>query len=327
MKKFAKIMGYLLLFSLIGSITTVVALTVVDDYIFSLNQTSAIESNASNIINEAHSIRAKTVIDLDDNIENLQFSYNNKYFAYLKNNNVFIKNVKDGSDYSIIDEEQDICYFNLLYDKNLLIYITAEKRSGNVTRLVINTYDIDSKRKVEYNKFNITNFSRVKDMNMSPIINIIYINIETKTLTSTNNTIYQIDLFNSLYVVRSGKIYDRMIMLQTLNKVYYEDQNSNIYSSKGTLNIFKNKVELIGIDTDDNIYFLQKDDTRAIVYKVKNDKIVDTIELSDSDIVKTYTNNIGTYIVYPTYVINVAAKDPYERIARLTSYVEFLAKR
>ncbi len=324
MKKAIKIFGYLFLFAIIGTIITIVSLTVVDNYIYSLNQTSAVDSILSSNSNEGSSIKSVSSISLENNIKYLQFSYNNKYYAFLKDKKVYINNTKDGSEHSVISEDEEICYFNLLYDKNLIIYITAEPRKNNITRLVINTYDIESGRKIEYNKFNITNFSSIKDMNMSPIINIIYINIETKTLTTTNNTIYSIDLFNSMYQVRSGRIYDRMIMLQTKDRVYYEDTNSNIYSSGGNVPLFKNKVELIGIDSDDNIYFIQKD-TKSVVYKVKNNKIVDTIKLSDSDVVKTYTNNVGTYIVYPTYVINVAAKDPYKRIARLTSYVEFLA--
>ena len=80
---------------------------------------------------------------------------------------------------------------------------------------------------------------------------------------------------------------------------------------------------MIGIDYDDNMYFLTTDN--KIVYKVNNNKIIDTIELSDTDVVTTYTNNVGTYIIYPTYVINVSAKDPYRRISRMSEYVRFEA--
>ena len=322
MKKVGKILGYLILFIATGTLFTFLSLTVVDDYIYSLSQTSAVASTYVSSNNTKESIMSNSVT-LEEDITNLQFAYNNKYFAYLKDDKVHIKNA-DGSDYDIIEEEEQICYFNLLYDKNLIVYITSEETSSTNTRLVINKYDIETKRKVVYNKFYVQNFSRIKEMNMSPIINIIYINVETKSLTYTNNTIYTIDLFNTLYIVKSGKIYDRMIMLQTKDIVYYEDTNSNIYSSKkGLLSLFKTKVELIGIDLDDNLYFMQKD-TKSIVYKVKNDKIVDTIKLSDSDVVTTYTNNFNTYVVYPTYVINVSAKDPYKRIARFTNFVEFL---
>ena len=68
-------------------------------------------------------------------------------------------------------------------------------------------------------------------------------------------------------------------------------------------------------------------ETNAEVYVVKgsNRNIVDTIKLTDTDIVKTYTNNVGVYLVYPTYVVNVASDTPYEMIGRLSKYVEFEA--
>ena len=318
-----KIFIYILLFAAVGTIVTFVGLTLVDDFIYSLSQTSAIVTTPVASSGDSE-FKEDTKLKIEDGAQYVQYSFNNKYYSYLKDSKVYINNVSDGKQYSVIEEEDPICYYNLLYDKNLIIYITAKQTTTTRTKLVINTYDIESQRKVEYNSFNVNNFSCVKDMNMSPIINIIYINIETKTLTSTNNTIYRVDLFNSMSQVRSGTIFEKMIMLQHKDRVYYEDTKSNIYTTGGRLSLFKTKVELIGIDLDDNLYFMDKD-TKSIVYKVNNNKIVDTIKLSDTDVVKTYTNNIGTYIVYPTYVIEVSGNDPYRRIARLSKYVEFEA--
>ena len=81
---------------------------------------------------------------------------------------------------------------------------------------------------------------------------------------------------------------------------------------------------MIGIDYDDNLYFIDTK-TKNKVYKVNNNRIVDTIELSDSDLVTTYSNNYGVYLVYPTYVLNVSAEDPYKRIGRFSKYVKFEA--
>ena len=163
-------------------------------------------------------------------------------------------------------------------------------------------------------------------MNMSPVVNILYINVETKSGTYTNNIIYRIDLFNSMSRVKSGIIINEMIMLQHKDRIYYEDEDSNIYRGNSRIRIFDEDVVLIGIDYDDNLYFISKEE-KNVVYKVKNDKIVDTIELSDTNLVKTYTNNVGVYIVYPNYVINVASEEPYKRLGKLSSYVEFLAIR
>lgn len=317
-----KVLVYLLIFIAIGTLITVVSLRLIDDFLYSMNQSSTFVAQEEGKKNE-NSIMASNKISIEENATNLQYAYNNKYYAYLKDSKVYINNVKDGSNYSVIEEEESICYYNLLYDKNLIIYITAEETSKTNTRLVINTYDIESERKNTYNKFNITNFISIKDMNMSPIINIIYINIETKSGTKERNSIYRVDLFNSMSQVKYGTVFEKMIMLQHKDRVYYQDTDNNIYYGSTKLYIFDTDVNMIGIDLDDNLYFLSVDN--KYVYKVKNNKIVDTIELSDTDVVTTYTNNIGTYIIYPTYIIDVSAKDPYRRIARMSEYVRFEA--
>lgn len=317
-----KVLTYLVVFFAIGTLVTVVSLSVLDNFLYSMSQSTTFVSQDEK--SKSENIIEGNKIKIEDGATNLQYSFNNKYYTYLKDSKIYINNVKDGENFAIIEEDKAICYYNLLYDKNLIIYLTAEQTTKTNTRLVINTYDIASKRKSTYNKFNVTNFSCVKDMNMSPIINIIYINIETKNSNDKeNNTIYRVDLFNSMSQVKSGTIFKKMIMLQHKDRVYYEDEKNNIYSGSTKLNIFKKDVKMIGIDYDDNLYFLTEDN--QTVYKVKDNKILRTIDLQDTNIVTTYTNNIGTYIIYSTHVIDVSSKEPLKRISRMSEYVKFEA--
>lgn len=318
MKKF---LTYLVIFILIGTMITVVSMTLLDNFIYSLTQSSSIDTATST--NKKNEIKEITKLKIEDGATSLQFSYNNKYYSYLKDSKIYINNVSDGKNVDIIEETEPICYYNLLYDKNLILYFT-ETKSTNSSKLQLKTYEINSKKKMEYNKFTVNNFSSIKDMNMSPIINIIYINVETKTNKVTNNIIYKLDLFNNMSQVKSGILINKMIMLQHKDKIYYEDSKSNIYSGGEVLSLFKEKVDILGIDYDDNIYFISRDNKNK-VYKVLNNKIVDTIELSDTDLVSTYANNEGVYLIYPTYVINVASDDPYKRIGKISKYVEFQA--
>ena len=55
----------------------------------------------------------------------------------------------------------------------------VEDTSGSYTTLTLRTFEIATQRTTDYNDFNVTNFSRIKDITMSPLINIIYINVET----------------------------------------------------------------------------------------------------------------------------------------------------
>lgn len=319
---FTRFLKYVMSFVIIGTLITVPLLMYVDNFIYKISQ-SSINSNSIRTPKGSEIANALN-ITLDSDATDLQVSYNNKYYTYLKDSKIYINSLETGENIHIIEEEYPICYYNLLYDKNMIMYfVRYDGRSAST--LTLNTYEIDSERQAEYNSFTVYNFSRIKDMSMSPLINIIYINVETKTQYASNNIIYKIDLFNNMSQVKSGVIIDKMFMLQHKDRIYYEDKNYNIYSGGYyTLNLFKDDVTIIGLDEDDNLYFLNNE-TKNKVYVVNSNKLIDTIELSDTDIVDTYTNYQGVYLVYPTYILNVAGKDPYKRIGKLSKYVKFEA--
>lgn len=315
MKNFFKKIG---IFAVIGIMITIPALVLLDKFIYSMGQSSSI-SSSSNIGNDK-----SDSFSIPDNVEDVQYSFDNKYYTFLKDEKIYIYSSETDEEIKVIEEEDPICYSNLLYDKNLIIYFTKYETAYNGTQLLLKTYEIDTERDSEYNTINVANFSRVKDMSMSPIINIIYVNIETKSTLYTNNLIYRIDLFNSIANIKSGVIMDKMIMRQQIDRVYYQDEDSNIYIGSLRLNIFGEKVDMIGIDKNDNVYFISKND-KDVVYKVKGSVIVDEIELTDTDLVTTYTNYEGVYLVYPNYIIEVSSDTPYRRIGRTSKYFTFEA--
>lgn len=300
----------------IGTIVTVVALYLVERYVISLSGADVNENKKEN------KEKGVKTINISKNAKDIQYSYDNKYYTYLFDSKVYIGSLESGEIIDTIEESNPICYFDLLYDKNLILYFT-KTNNGTSATLKLTTYDIGTKRKIEYNKFTVKNFSRIKNMDMSPVINMIYINVEQKTGNSTNNIIYKINLFNTMSQIKSGLIVDRMIMLQQTDRVYYEDSNSNIYYSNSKLGIFKEKVNMIGIDTEDILYFISQDNSK--VYKVKNNKITDTIELKDKDVKSTYYNNERVFVIYSDYVIEVSSDKPLESIGKIPNNVSFEA--
>ncbi len=300
----------------IGTIVTVVALYLVERYVISLSGADVNENKKEN------KEKGVKTINISKNAKDIQYSYDNKYYTYLFDSKVYIGSIESGEIIDTIEESNPICYFDLLYDKNLILYFT-KTNNGTSATLKLTTYDIGTKRKIEYNTFTVKNFSRIKNMDMSPVINMIYINVEQKTGNSTNNIIYKINLFNTMSQIKSGLIVDRMIMLQQTDRVYYEDSNSNIYYSNSKLGIFKEKVNMIGIDTEDILYFISQDNSK--VYKVKNNKITDTIELKDKDVKSTYYNNERVFVIYSDYVIEVSSDKPLESIGKIPNNVSFEA--
>ena len=300
----------------IGTIVTVVALYLVERYVISLSGADVNENKKEN------KEKGVKTINISKNAKDIQYSYDNKYYTYLFDSKVYIGSLESGEIIDTIEESNPICYFDLLYDKNLILYFT-KTNNGTSATLKLTTYDIGTKRKIEYNTFTVKNFSKIKNMDMSPVINMIYINVEQKTGNSTNNIIYKINLFNTMSQIKSGLIVDRMIMLQQTDRVYYEDSNSNIYYSNSKLGIFKEKVNMIGIDTEDILYFISQDNSK--VYKVKNNKITDTIELKDKDVKSTYYNNERVFVIYSDYVIEVSSDKPLESIGKIPNNVSFEA--
>lgn len=326
-KKHSRLLGgmkYCLGFAIIGTLIAVPILMYIERFMYSLSQSSInISSNISSNKNGTQ-ISSTSNIQLDKDAASVQYSYNNKYYTYLKDSKIYINSLETGENVDIIEEELPICYYNLLYDKNMILYFTEEE-GRYASTLTLKTYEIDTQRTGDYNDFTVYNFSCIKDLCMSPIINIIFINVETKTQYATNNVIYRIDLFNNMTQVKSGLIIDQMYMLQRKERIYYEDSKANIhYGSYSYLDIFDEDVTMIGIDEDENLYFIAKKNQDK-VYVVNSNKIVDTIELSDEDLVETYTNYQGVYLIYPNYIMEVSGKDPYKRIGKLSKYVTFEA--
>lgn len=315
----------------VGTLITFGTLKLVDGYLYKITQSSYLEVDTYRTSGEVE-LKSEDIITIPENATQLQFSYNNKYYAYLEDGSLHINTIEDKKEYTVITEDNPICYYYMLYDKNLIMYF-IEDTSGIYTTLTLRTYEIATKRTTDYNDIDVTNFSRIKDITMSPLVNIIYINVETKSAVSTNNIVYKIDLFNSMSQVRSGSIISKIRMLQHVDRLYYGDTKGGVYTSGAAVNYLFGyaDVELIGINSnlesaDDNekLYYLDTE-TNDKVYVVSGSRLIDTIYLSDSDLVTTYNEYGDVYLIYPTYILNITGKNPYKRIAKLSKYVTFEA--
>ncbi|MBO5477487.1 MAG: hypothetical protein J6A15_07040 [Clostridia bacterium] len=326
-----KVLKTLIICIVLGTGITFGVLHLADGYLYKLTQSSYLEVETYRTNNQAE-IKSTDLISIPENAEQLQFSYNNKYYAYLEDGSIHINTTEDKAEYHVIKEENPICYYYILYDKNLMIYF-IEDESGSYTTLSLRTFEMTTKRTTEYNDISVYNFSKVKDITFSPLVNIFYINIETKTGVTTNNVVYRIDLFNSITRVRSGSILNKIRMLQHTDKLYYEDTDGGVYSSGASVNYLFNyaDVELIGIDSklasadDVEKLYLLNTETYDRVYVVGGGRLLDTIMLSDTDVVTSYNEYNDVYLIYPTYILNLSGENPYKRVAKLSKYVTFEA--
>lgn len=314
-----RIMTHIFIYMAIGALITVIGLAIADNFVYSLNNSSITSQDADSLQNTNNS--NNNTIKLDSGATLAQYSYNNKYYTYLEEGKIYIKDIKTGVLVDTIEETNPICFYNLLYDKNLIIYFT-EKKTGTSSKLTLETYEISSKNKIKHDNFTVNNFVQIKELEGSPVINIMYINIETKSGTKVSNVVYRIDLFKGMSKVLSGKIISKLVMLKQKDKLYYEDEKGDIYNSGSKLSIFKEKVDLIGLDLNDILYFISTNKDK--VYKVQNGKIIQTIDLADTGVVDWYSDNTNIYLIYPTYIVNIASTDTTKKLIKLSNYVNFV---
>lgn len=323
MKKF---FIYLTSYIMIGTIITIAVLLIVDSCIYNISNETVYVSSSNTYTKTTKSATNKYLkIKLSDaiNYNNIDISYDNKYYIYIKDNKVYINELEKNTNIRVISSDHNIVYAKLLYDKNRIMYFTEEKKN-NSSKLRLYSYEISSGVTTDFNTFNVSNFDKVIEVYSSPVINILYIDINTKD--SSNNDyrlLYRIDLFNSMYVYARGINIQKCYMLQRKDRLYYEDNKGNIYVSGKKLYLFKESVNLIGIDEEDVVYFLNTN--KDTVYKVKNNVISEKISLNDKNVVDTYCNHKKVYLVYGEYVVDLTSSDITEKIAKLSNYVNFLA--
>ena len=315
-----KLLPIFLLFIIIGIVITCSILIIINDVINKVNNSSAIVSNSISKTNYEYDINESlNVININNDSNNYKITYDNKYIVYVKDNYLEIMDI-DNNENNMIHEkvknENEIIYFTLDDKSNNIIYVTKHKDKDKI--FTINVYNIDDKSNKEYNEIKIDNFSKVKQLVPNLKENVIYVNFETKTLTTINNVLYKIEVDS--FKIITDKLIDNMTLVNDKD-IYYIDNVNNIYLNDKKLALSEDIIEIIGVDKENNIYFL----TNSKVYKVKDDKITETIMLTDSDLVSYYNNDGKVYLIYPTYIIDITSKNKYERIYKLTNDVSFIS--
>ena len=318
-----KILIGCVVFVIIGVIITCTILIIVNDVINKVNNSSAIVSTSVSKIDYEYDINESlNVIEVDKDSKFHHITYDNKYIVYLKNNYLeIVTNLNSNNNiYDRIETQDDIVYFDLDSTSNNIIYITKSK--SNI--LVINIYNIDDKISKKYNEVSIENFSEVKKIQMNLKMDVMYINVEIKTLTSINNVIYRLDLKSLENTIITDKLTDNMLLLSNNDeyKLYYIDIENNVYVDNEKVKFKEeNILDIIGIDKENNIYLLGD----SVIYKLKDNKITEQIMLTDSDLISYYSNNGKVYLIYPTYIMDVSSNNKYQRIYKLTNDVSFVS--
>lgn len=223
---------------------------------------------------------SKTKLILEDGSVDTSVSYDGKYLAYLKNEDLFVWNLEDGNKTEVsANDGMEIVYYKWIYDRNRLILAERPVKLKNEKYIKLYYYDVDSKSKVEiFNEVNnksikipiYSSNEKIDAIDMSTLTNVIYVK-----LSSSNNysRVYSINIMaqqkkistvtHNIGKIISTKI-DDALLYENLDdgKVYKYNDNVPL-KIDGNSNL-----SLLGVDNKDNVYLAltNNDKTQTIYY-------------------------------------------------------------
>jgi len=132
--------------------------------------------------------------------------------------------------------------------------------------------------------------------------------------TSSCDTVYYLDIMKRLHSLPLGVQIKNIVMLNKIIKFYYQGEDNILYNkSKMVKSIGNSKVELLGCDSNDNVYIHPLDSPGKIL-KMDSSGNSHTINLQNASYNKLYCGQDGVYLIYSNYLINLAS-DPKKIIS------------
>jgi hypothetical protein len=275
-----------------------------------VNHSIVFGNSGDNSAAGASSIGARVVTGVPADAQDISFSYDDKYCSYLYDSQIYIKDIAKNTDIKTISDT-GITWAQIMNDRDNILYFTQNSNS-----LALKTYSIDSDTSTKQLSFKITAGTKIKDVDYSNATNLIYLNLEsTSSKGKTTDTIYSVNIMKQLTKISSSSIVDNMVLLNNTGSLYFEDADSNLYDRvKHVVDLQTG--HLIGCDSQDRVYVQSLDDKSSISV-ISGSKVVNTLQLPDTDYIEFYSDKSNVYVIYDDYIINLSgdlsAKFTYDK--------------
>ncbi len=198
---------------------------------------------------------------------NISVSYNGFYAAYGQGNKIVLIDIRSGKKLKTLDASGGtFSYFRWLPDRDMLIYSTKAP-DGEKGKVRISTYDVGPNLERSYpNIADLPEDSETVDIELSPLTNVVYAMIRTG---DSKVKVYKYNIMDELsFVMNTGS---KTVFKETAysdNLVYQADGGKvTVRSGKsgknGSLPV-KESLVLLAVDSEDNVYAGQLDDTDKI---------------------------------------------------------------
>lgn len=235
------------------------------------------------VVNTASTNNTDIQIDLPNDIENLQVSYDSSYISYMDNDNFKVIDTNTGAEKTLdIPRSGHVSCYRWIPNRNKL-YIAIKEKLKKSSTFTFFSYNADNnhmdevKRDDENIKIVSNTRSEIDDINSSPLTGIVFLKLKNST---SHNSLYKIDRMNHLYKldVDNTNISNISLLLNNDAVVYETLPNHKVYilNKKDTSRVkIKNSKELTLINTDknDTIYLGELSDNKisTIYYKKLDD--------------------------------------------------------
>ncbi|MBC7765516.1 MAG: hypothetical protein H7Y41_03440 [Hyphomonadaceae bacterium] len=321
LKWFKLSLKQLILYAVIGIILT-------SSVLYSIEKSELSEEEVVEVV-------AKVSTSIPTKASCVAFVKNHQYVSYLENGILYVKNMKDSNLEHTIKEDGVISYAFTIEDRNLIVYFVHERRLLPVVtavpeikndedfeseaveitplplvkkyeeKLTIKTYDVVKKQASAYGSFQVANFSKMKQVTYSHLTNLIYANVEVKSKNGVVDRIFRINIEGNISTYLSGDIYKQLVLLDNADILYYETSLNAVHDDKKRFSYEdEKKFHLLGKDAQNSVY-MQSITTPTEIIKVKKNKSVQAMALTDHTFKEVYSNQNGLYLVYTDYVVDI----------------------
>lgn len=221
-------------------------------------------------------------VSLTGSEKDLKVSFDGKYIAYSKNDNLYVLSMINGQTYSIpMDKNRQLNFYQWVYDSNKLIIAEKEDKSyGNSVKL----YRLDTKTlQTTTEPLEIRDTVHNKDAEIrlpSSSYDISAIDFSTYTVATflklsksdSYSKLWKFNLpeENYMYSKLSPTNIGKIQCLKNKTELLYENLDNSTVNITGTGTITVNgekKLQLAGFDKNDNVYFAKGDsETTSEIY-------------------------------------------------------------
>ncbi len=194
----------------------------------------------------------------------LKISFDGSHVAYVLDGKLVISDIYGDAAIEVISKNEKILYYRWLQDRNMVIYSYNAFSKGEYFTYV-ETYDIETELTRSYPPIeNVKNGYGVESIELSPLTNMVYVNIKTD---SGPQKVYRYDIIEELkYIGEFGENKKIFSTYNTDSLVFQNDKNSFCMMMDSSKKIVKFDFDIAVLDVDSR--------DRIFVGQLENEKVI-----------------------------------------------------